>query len=68
MRKVPKRLGGGGEHHDMDHKAFHRRRFYEILDLLDAQLAERFSQPVEKVLEETAARYRVFLSDIFKET
>ncbi len=59
----------------MDPKAFYHRRFYEILYLLDAQLAERFSQPaftkvreVERVLEETAARNRVSLSDIFKET
>ncbi|KAF0309845.1 Zinc finger MYM-type protein 1 [Amphibalanus amphitrite] len=73
-RKVPKRLGGGGEHHDADPTAFYRRQFFELLDLLDTQLEERFNQPsmnkvaeVERLLEDAAAGKTCAVPDAVKE-
>ena len=60
-RRVPARLGGGEIDTDCTPEVYYRRQFYEVLDMLDTQLEDRFDQPametmqqLERVLERAA--------------
>ena len=61
-RKVPKKIDGDAEHFfESNPESSLRRQFFEILDILDTQLVERFHQPafttiqnVERLFEEAA--------------
>ena len=74
-RKVPRRLTGDAEdHQDEDVAALYRRQYYETLDILVAQLKERFNQPsfakvhaVEEVIEAAASGQEVEIPKTVRE-
>jgi hypothetical protein len=74
-RKVPKKLHGGAEHFfDDSPEEFYRHQFFEILDILNTQLVERFHQPafaaiqsMERIFEEAAKGRPVTSMESLKE-